>query len=185
MALVLFAAALFCCAVHQAVGGAWGTAGLAGAAAAGSGTPAAARLLLGRRLVVVTVRGVSMWPTYRDQDRVLVHRRLPVAGDVVVIERPGNFEADWADARPSMRPRPPSLPSQEHWLIKRVVAVTGDPVPRDVSALASQAGDHVPAGCLVLIGDNRRASIDSRSLGYFRTDRVLGVVVRLLPRRTH
>ncbi|MEU4807205.1 S26 family signal peptidase [Actinosynnema sp. NPDC023587] len=67
------------------------------------------------------------------------------------------------------------------WLIKRVVAVPGDPVPRDiVPALADVPEDRVPLGMLVLLGDNRDASFDSARFGYFPTDRVLGAVQRPL-----
>jgi signal peptidase I len=50
-----------------------------------------------------------------------------------------------------------------------VAAVTG-----------AAAGTPVPAGQLVLLGDNRAASTDSRHWGYAPVDRVLGVVVRRL-----
>ncbi|NUT53328.1 MAG: S26 family signal peptidase [Saccharothrix sp.] len=136
--------------------------------------------LLGRRLVAVTVRGVSMEPTYRDGDRVLVRRRcVPRVGQVVVVERPMH-RGEW--------PAPPVAghvggvaASRVEWLIKRVVAVPGDPVPRDVvPALADVPEDRVPVGRLVLLGDNRGASFDSAEVGYFPTDRVLGTVRRRL-----
>jgi signal peptidase I len=118
-------------------------------------------LLLRARLVAVTVRGTSMEPTYRDGDRVLVRRASAFTpGQVVVVERPGTGRA---------------------WMIKRVVAVPGDPVPRQrVPALASEPAELVPRGRLVLLGDNAGASFDSRQLGYFPAERVLGAVLRPL-----
>ncbi|MET7301344.1 S26 family signal peptidase [Embleya sp. NPDC005575] len=120
-----------------------------------------------RRLVAVTVRGSSMEPAYRDGDRVLVTRgSRPAPGRVVVI----------AHARPG---RSASDARTRTWLIKRVAAVPGDPVPRDgVAALAAVPERHVPPGKLVLLGDNPDASLDSRQMGYFAADRVLGTVMR-------
>jgi len=126
--------------------------------------------VLRRGLVVVTVRGASMEPTYRDGDRVLVRRRyVPTVGQVVVVERPMHH-GDW--------PAPPAARgSHTEWLIKRVAAVPGDPVPRDrVPALADAPEDRVPPGMLILLGDNREASFDSAHIGYIPADRVLGAV---------
>lgn len=118
---------------------------------------------LGRRFVVVTVRGLSMEPTFRHGDRVLARRRVPVTtGQVVVVESPGDGNL----------------------VIKRVAAVPGDPVPRGrCPAIADVPERVVPPGRLVLLGDNAAVSDDSRRLGYFALDRVLGVVLRKLPGR--
>lgn len=70
------------------------------------------------------------------------------------------------------------------WLLKRAVAIPGDPVPRDrVPALREVEGDTVPVGRLVLIGDNPDQSLDSRHFGYVAADRLVGVVVRRLSLR--
>lgn len=115
--------------------------------------------LLRRQLVVVTVIGMSMVPTYEPGERVVV-RRAPAhalrRGQVVVFEEPGNTGG---------------------WMIKRVAAVAGDPVPRE---LAGRSETAVPAGRLVVLGDNPNGSFDSREIGYLPGDRVLGVVVRRL-----
>lgn len=127
--------------------------------------PGAAAWLLGRRFVVITVRGPSMEPAYRDGDRVLVRRGArPRAGDVVVAEHPGVHRHGGRE-----------------YLIKRVAAVAGDLIPRSgVPALARAPGSRVPEGRLVLLGDNRPVSLDSRELGYFPAGRVLGRVLRPL-----
>jgi signal peptidase I len=137
---------------------------LAGGAALA--TLATLAVVLRRRYVVVRVHGVSMTPTLRDGDRVLV-RRTPVAGirpgAVVVVAMP-----------------PPRAEGDPPWLVKRAVAVPGDPVPRDGFPVLPDADRTVPAGQLVLLSDNRAAGYDSRRAGYFAADTLLGEVVRSL-----
>ncbi|MDL4772526.1 MULTISPECIES: hypothetical protein [Thermomonosporaceae] len=56
------------------------------------------------------------------------------------------------------------------------------PVPRNaVPALAAVPERAVPDGRLVAVGDDPSASSDSRELGYFHGDLLLGVVLRRLP----
>jgi signal peptidase I len=112
-----------------------------------------------RRLVLVAVTGRSMEPTLWPGDRVLVRR---VAGRSV---RPGHL----AVLRWPVRADEPPVPGRD-WMVKRVVAVAGDPVP-------GRAGQRVPPGSLVVLGDNPAVSHDSRQLGYLDDDLLLGVVV--------
>ena len=123
--------------------------------------------LLRRRLVAVTVQGPSMAPAYRHGDRVLVVRtkvdRLR-RGQVVVVERP----------RPDGSWRPRSSAAPPRWMIKRLAALPGDPVPADLATDATA----VPPGMLVLLGDNEESSYDSRQVGFFPAERLLGVAVR-------
>jgi signal peptidase I len=135
-------------------------------------------VLAERRFVAVTVRGGSMRPAFHDGDRVLVRRGpVPAVGQVVVVERPvGN--GGW-DRPPVAADAGAAEVSARIWMIKRVAAVPGDPVPGDqVPILAGRSGDRVPSGRLVLLGDNRAASYDSRHVGYFPAERVLGTVLR-------
>jgi signal peptidase I len=115
---------------------------------------------LRRRLVVVTVRGASMEPTLRDGDRLLVRVMPPdrlSTGQVVVLAAPdGGHE----------------------WIIKRLAALPGDPVPHDRIPAITDA--RVPGGCLILLGDNPARSWDSRGAGYFAAGDVLGAAVRRL-----
>ncbi|MGW1073319.1 S26 family signal peptidase [Streptomyces sp. NPDC002537] len=150
---------------------------LAGAATAVAALGLAALVAWVRGLVVVTVRGASMWPAFQDGDRVLVRRGpRPAVGQVVVAERP---------VRGGGWPGPPVRSAAgaaevrgREWLIKRVAAVPGDPVPRDrARSLAAVPEDRVPPGRLVLLGDNRTVSFDSQDVGYFPSDRVLGRVL--------
>ena len=136
---------------------------------------------LSRRLVAVTVRGPSMEPTYRDGDRVIVRRGTSVTvGQVVVVERPA-AHGGWP-ARPIPARAGASAVSRRQWMIKRVDAVPGDPAPtRSVPALANTPDGPVPPGKLVLLGDNREASYDSRQLGYFPMERILGTLATMEP----
>jgi signal peptidase I len=111
-----------------------------------------------RLLLVVTVEGTSMQPTLQPGDRVLVRRRRgqPARGSVVVLPKPAGTE--------------------EHWVIKRVAALPGDPVPAPVRPAVGGAAT-VPPGRLVVLGDNRH-STDSRRWGFVPVDQVVGSVVR-------
>jgi len=142
---------------------------------ASAGVLAAAALLAGgaicarRWLVVVTVHGQSMEPAYRDGDR-LVARRTQRArrGDVVVL-------APWGSLAP-LSPWAGNTTPPGRWLIKRVVAMTGDPVPDCITAaLPGLAGVRIPPGCFMVLGDNLAHSHDSRHEGAIRADRVRAV----------
>jgi signal peptidase I len=106
------------------------------------------------RYTVVTVRGDSMRPTYRPGDRLLVRRGTVHRGQCVVFAEP-----------------------PDGWIVKRVLATSGDPVPPGLPAVT---GSHVPPGCLVVVGDDPDRSYDSRHFGYVTGDRVRGVVLRRL-----
>ncbi|MBW6437240.1 S26 family signal peptidase [Actinoplanes hulinensis] len=129
-------------------------------------------VLLRRGLAVITVTGHSMKPALSDGDRVLVRRagRSRVRpDDLIVLEMPGDAGA-W--------PRPPlgtAALDDRYLLVKRVVALAGEPTPPES---VPEPAPRVPSGALVVVGDNRRYSLDSRQLGYLPYDRVVGVVVR-------
>ncbi|HEY3902519.1 MAG TPA: S26 family signal peptidase [Streptosporangiaceae bacterium] len=124
--------------------------GTVAALAAGCLTLAWAR----RKLILITVRGDSMAPTYRNGQRLLVRRGGYQAGQVVVF-------------------RPSSRVYDVDWLVKRAVAVAGDPVPADLSEQAAVAV--VPAGRL-LVRSDAPDGLDSRQLGLIDDRDVLGVV---------
>ncbi|WP_051468032.1 S26 family signal peptidase [Actinomadura oligospora] len=139
-----------------------------------------------RHLVVVTVEGHSMAPTFQDGDRVLVRRRGLAdvrVGDIVVLEPPNT--PDFLTAPPPVaggtaqapaRPKTPGAAAQV-WNVKRVAAVPGDPVPSGVPG----EGGTVPSGRLAVLGDNPD-SVDSRQRGLYPGDGLLGVVLRRLGR---
>jgi hypothetical protein len=118
-------------------------------------------LVLRRQLVVITVRGNSMHPTYADGDTLLALRtRTFRRGRAIVFTPPASLDPD----------APP-------YRVKRVIAVAGDPTPEWVHA--ATPGAPVPPGRVVVRGDNP-ASEDSRAYGYVSNAGVLGVVVRRL-----
>ena len=122
-----------------------------------------------RRLIMTTVDGPSMAPSLLSGDRVLVRRtRRPRRGQVALLRFP----------------QLPSGATTDQLLLKRVVAVAGDRIPPgwadpDVHGLG---GELVPAGCAVVLGDNRPTSWDSRHYGFVPRERIVGVVVRHVPR---
>ncbi|MDP9798691.1 signal peptidase I [Catenuloplanes nepalensis] len=126
-----------------------------------------------RRLIVVTVVGMSMSPAYRAGDRLLV-RRVPVRrlriGQVVVVrypDRAGRRSRRTGDARPE-------------WIVKRIRALPGDPMPGDVRAASDEDDSVVPPGRLVVLGDNAESSDDSRQFGPVPSTEVIGAVLRRL-----
>jgi signal peptidase I len=119
-----------------------------------------------RRLLVIDVVGDSMAPTYRGGDRLLVRRtRRFRRGDVVI--------AHHQEGGPRTGPSPSYLTT---WLVKRLVALPGDPVPECVVPVVGTADRHVPAGMTVLLGDHPD-SADSRSWGFIPLADIAGVAV--------
>jgi signal peptidase I len=127
-------------------------------------------------LVRVAVTGHSMRPTLDQGDVVLVRRtagRGLRPGRVVVAETPSS-PSQWAE--------PTSSPNQDGgpgWMVKRIAALRLDDGPG--------LGDHdlwraLAPGTVYLLGDNQRASYDSRAVGPWPVDRLLGVVVCRLRR---
>ncbi|WP_222853773.1 S26 family signal peptidase [Fodinicola acaciae] len=112
------------------------------------------------RYAMITVRGQSMSPAYAHGDRLLVVRRKRCGVGQCVV---------FADRRREGR---------NGWILKRVAAAPGDPVPAQVRAAVRD--ERVPAGQLVVLGDNAAHSTDSRQFGYVAVSRVLGVVLRRL-----
>jgi len=108
-----------------------------------------------RNLILITVRGDSMVPTFRSGQRLLVRRGDYRAGQAVVF-------------------RPPLTRVHDvEWMVKRAVAVAGDPVPADLSEQTTVAV--VPAGQL-LVRSDAPDGLDSRQFGLIDSRDVLGVV---------
>ncbi|WP_327287690.1 S26 family signal peptidase [Streptomyces sp. NBC_01198] len=158
------------------------------------GTSLVGLLLARRRFVVITVAGGSMEPTYRSGDRALVRRlgrsgRAGIGRDSVVVAAwrpPSGAPPGKAAVAHGVTRRPTGAPRKARgWMIKRVVASPGDPVPAGLGpALTTDAGKPVPRDRFVVTGDNTAHSHDSRHIGYVDGCDVLGVVIRRLePRR--
>ncbi|MEV6963804.1 S26 family signal peptidase [Hamadaea sp. NPDC051192] len=135
---------------------------------------AAVVAVLRRRYVSVRVEGMSMSPTYAPGEVIVIRRshRVLRVGDVVVVQRPP------AAADPDQ--------AEQRWLIKRVAAVAGDPLPaamrESTAILAGHADDAiVPAGTVVILGDSPIRGYDSRSVGFIPVGHVLGVAIRSRP----
>ncbi|TMR23242.1 S26 family signal peptidase [Nonomuraea turkmeniaca] len=116
---------------------------------------------LRRAYSIIRVDGYSMAPTLTDGDQLVARRVAPSAlrnGHIAVVLSP--------------------LPMGGPFLIKRIVALPGDPVPLSVRPLVPDA--RVPDGQLILIGDNTDASFDSRDHGYFPIADVHAITLRKL-----
>jgi signal peptidase I len=136
--------------------------------------------MLRRRIAVVAIVGPSMQPTLTAGDRVLV-RRAKISdlrpGQIVVFEKPGE-DGTW----PTEPPRWPAV--RREWMIKRVAALPGDRLPATILSTTTRLAEpSVPAGKLVVLGDNSARSHDSREIGYIPAERLLGVMLRPLTRR--
>jgi signal peptidase I len=144
------------------------------------------------RLTVVTVHGPSMTPALHPGDRVLVRRAtLDVVrnGDVVMVARPSLADsATWTVPgveKAAVEADDAWISATGDWLIKRVIAIPGDEVPRDsVAALRHTTHQTVPPGRFVAVGDHAELSFDSRTCGYFTDEQLWGrVLKRLEPAR--
>ncbi|GAA1828666.1 hypothetical protein GCM10009682_54580 [Luedemannella flava] len=121
---------------------------------------------LRRSWMVLDVTGTSMEPTYLSGTRLLAVRGARVRrGQAVVLEHQG----------PDAAQRPPG---GSDYLVKRLAALPGDPVPPSVRPMVHV--DTVPSGQCVVLGDNPD-STDSRTWGFVLRSDIVGRVVRALP----
>ncbi len=123
----------------------------------------------------------SMEPTLRSGDRVIIdkvayRRRLPQRGEIVAFTRPG--EPDLFVKRVI------GLPGETVLIFNGEVRIDGqlldepylkEPPQREVPLAFS-----VPDGKLVVLGDNRNRSEDSRDYGPIPADSVVGRVTRVI-----
>lgn len=129
---------------------------------------AAAVLALRHHYTIIIVRGGSMMPTLREGEKVLTRRvrgERVRRGDIVILRVPGTG----TDGMPN-----------RYTAVKRVAAIAGDPLPPFLPPLATTSGEQLPAGHLVVLGDNTTASVDSRTWGLVPTANVLAKVIRRL-----
>ena len=123
---------------------------------------------------VITVHGPSMAPTLVDGDRVLArrcHLRALRTGALVIFLEPGF-------GSPKGRPAWLTGAANSLWVVKRVAAVPGDPVP-DAVLQAVNGAAVVPRRAIVVLGEIPE-SRDSRQWGFIPASHVLGKAVRRL-----
>ncbi|UWE12542.1 S26 family signal peptidase [Actinacidiphila bryophytorum] len=133
---------------------------------------AAVLAVLGARrlLLIVTVEGTSMAPTYAPGRRLLV-LRTPLAR---ILVRPGAVVVFRLPRTDPDGPEPPLL-------VKRVAARAGDPIPPEVRPPLPASPTRVPRGHLILLGDNPSTSTDSRTWGYVSSSTLTAVLLTPLP----
>jgi signal peptidase I len=120
---------------------------------------------LRRSLMVLEVGGTSMEPTFSSGARLLAVRGARVRrGQVVVLEHQGRDAGQGSS-------------NGSDYLVKRLAALPGDPVPAPVRPRVDV--DVVPLGQCVALGDNPD-SVDSRDWGFVPRSAVVGRVVRVL-----
>ncbi|MFC4912493.1 S26 family signal peptidase [Actinomadura gamaensis] len=127
------------------------------------GALAAASLVAVRRtLILTTVDGTSMEPSLRSGDRVLIRRTRRVRRGQITLLR--------------------AVPD-DTLLLKRAVAVPGDHLPKDWADpdVKSLADTTVPRDTIVVLGDNRPTSWDSRHFGHVQRTQILGVLLARIP----
>ncbi|MEU1318940.1 S26 family signal peptidase [Streptomyces tibetensis] len=146
--------------------------------------------VLGRWLLLVTVRGHSMEPGLRDGAVVLARRlggraggggRLPDGGGRLPGRRGGSagrrLRVGQVVVLPVQLPDGarvvgPVADGDGLW-VKRVAALPGDPVPAGVPGCPGR----VPPGWMAVLGDNATSSTDSRTVGLVPLDVVVAVVL--------
>ena len=111
-------------------------------------------MLVRRDLLVVDVRGGSMWPALRPGDRLFCSRRAPISEGAIVIRRTVDGRAARA------------------FHIKRVVAMG-----REFD------GRTIPPGHCWIEGDNSMRSADSRHFGPIPCSELVAVAVANLTRQ--
>ncbi len=111
-------------------------------------------LILSGRLFAVTISGRSMEPSLRPGRRAFILRMRPRRGDIVLLSDP-------------------HVPGA--YVIKRLAAVAGDPVPPSCASAVKAA--RVPDGRIILLGDNPGHSVDSRLRGTYPAGILIGVAL--------
>lgn len=126
----------------------------------------------------VRVEYSSMEPNFHDGDYIIVNRLAykwgaPERGDVVVFPYPNNPEEDYIK-------RVIGLPGDRVAVYSGVLYINGQPVdePYLSETMREDYSEHVvPDGSVIVMGDNRNASSDSRSWGPLPISDVIGKAI--------
>jgi signal peptidase I len=135
----------------------------------------------------------SMATTLVENDRVLVNKLSYTVGDiergdVVVFERPGNMAT--SEIKDLIK-RVVALPGERVSIIDGTVRINGRPLSEPytdgqateakvgcgngrTAGIDSEAGLEIPAGHVLVMGDNRTNSDDGRCFGPIATDLIVG-----------
>jgi signal peptidase I len=121
------------------------------------------------------VEGQSMEPNLYNNERLIIEKisyrfREPSRGDIVVIKPPRQGTV------PLIK-RVVGLPGEEIEITMDMVYVNGEPLSEQYLSqptTGSMASQIVPEGHVFVLGDNRRASNDSRSFGMVSYEDIIG-----------
>lgn len=131
------------------------------------------------------VLGASMEPTFHTKERVVMSKvtykfRSPERGDVVVIKSPNNKDISYIK-------RIVALAHDEVSISEGIVYVNDKPLPVDFTLYQEPINDEgflsqgkpytVPSNHVLVMGDNRNRSFDSRAFGPVPFDSIEGIVV--------
>jgi signal peptidase I len=124
----------------------------------------------------IRVGGDSMLPTYEPGDKAIVSPReykqgSPDRFDVVILKA--------INGRSAEIKRIVGLPGEKVMLKNKQLLIDGEEVEQPIDA--SDSGTHgwiLQQGEYIVLGDNRRASTDSREYGPVRFDQIIGPIVR-------
>jgi signal peptidase I len=121
------------------------------------------------------VEGQSMEPNIHNNERLIIEKityrlREPARGDIVVIKPPQQGTV------PLIK-RVIGLPGETVMIDQNQVFVNGVPIEETYLAqptVGSMEPEIVPDGHVLVLGDNRRASNDSRSFGMIPYEDIIG-----------
>jgi len=124
----------------------------------------------------IRVGGDSMLPTFQPGDKAIVSPReyklgSPDRFDVVILKS--------VDGRQAEIKRIVGLPGEEVMVRNKQLVIDGEDVDQPVDG--SDSGTHLwvlQSDEFIVLGDNRRVSVDSRKYGPVRKDQILGPIVR-------
>ncbi|GAB3064624.1 signal peptidase I [Salinicoccus sesuvii] len=135
--------------------------------------------------VSYTVDGLSMDPTFEDEDRVVVNKFMEhfseyETGDVIVFN---------SEAGPAYVKRVIGTPGDTVVMEDKQVLVNGEPLEEDYVVHTGDTylddftlpelgveGDTLPEGKYIVLGDNRPVSRDSRDFGTVDDSQIVGEV---------